>query len=104
MKPLTEYLQSAEITAAELARRLGTSRGYIHDLLSGRRKPSMKTASAIAAITDGKVPISSWVEDVGDHAVLPLETTTKNVTSDGVRNPETVADATILTDARRAAG
>ncbi|WP_420013952.1 helix-turn-helix domain-containing protein [Tateyamaria sp.] len=42
MTVLSEYLQSAELTAAELARQLNTSRGYIHDLASGRRSPSIR--------------------------------------------------------------
>lgn len=46
---LRYYLQRQDVTAAELARRLGTSRSSICELTSGRSKePTLGKAKAIA--------------------------------------------------------
>ena len=36
-----------DLTPAEFARRLGVSRGHGHDLLTGRRKLTMRTAAEL---------------------------------------------------------
>lgn len=43
-----DFMLRAGITRAELARRVGTSKGYITDLLSGRRQPREDKVRAMA--------------------------------------------------------
>jgi transcriptional regulator with XRE-family HTH domain len=43
-----DFMLRAGVSEAELARRAKTSRGYIHDILSGRRQPREGTLKAIA--------------------------------------------------------
>ena len=62
MTLLSDYLQSAGLTASELARQLNTSRGYVHDLANGRRSPSMRMAGKIARVTENAIPVSAWEE------------------------------------------
>lgn len=54
---LNQYLKSherGELTA--LAGRLGTSKGYLHDIAKGNRRPSVEMAKAIEKATGGQVP------------------------------------------------
>ena len=46
-----EYAAKNGIGPAELAKMLGTSRGYAHDLITGRRKPGPKMAHRLADAT-----------------------------------------------------
>lgn len=43
-----DFMLRAGVTRAELARRVGTSKGYITDLLGGRRQPREDKVRAIA--------------------------------------------------------
>lgn len=61
MDKLKPYLDLANMTPAAFARKAGLTRSHLHDLMSGRRKPSLKVAAAIERETDGLVPASSWV-------------------------------------------
>lgn len=49
---LTDFMLRAGITRAELARRIPTSKGYITDILNGRRQPREGTVRAIADVLD----------------------------------------------------
>jgi transcriptional regulator with XRE-family HTH domain len=49
---LQDFMLRAGITRAELARRAKTSKGYITDILKGRRQPSEATVRAIADVLD----------------------------------------------------
>jgi plasmid maintenance system antidote protein VapI len=50
------------LTTAELARRLGTSDGYLHDIKTGRRKLSLQMASKLEHLT-GKPVVASVVAE-----------------------------------------
>ena len=54
---LNQYLKShprGELTA--LAAKLETSKGYLHDIAKGVRRPSIEMARAIEKATGGQVP------------------------------------------------
>lgn len=65
MEKLKAYLIKTGVRPSALARDVGTSRGYLHDLLEGRRSPSLSLASKIAAATGGAVPLSAWAKEKG---------------------------------------
>jgi|GEM_PF-5830407 len=59
--PLKTYLNEAgRGAAAELARALNVSRGYIGDIASGRREPPLKVIRQIDEATDGAVEFAMW--------------------------------------------
>lgn len=61
MEQLAQYIASRPgRTNAEWADALGVSRPYLHELLNGRRQPSLATAQRIAAATGGAVSITTW--------------------------------------------
>ncbi len=47
------------------------SPSFVAHLVSGLRMPSLSTAYRIEVVTDGLVPMRSWIEDV-DGGSLPL--------------------------------
>ncbi len=47
--------EELKLTPAEFARQLGVSRGHGHDLLSGRRPLTIRTAKKLQALTDHEV-------------------------------------------------
>lgn len=49
---IRDFMLRAGFTEAELSRRASTSRGYIHDILTGRRQPRAGTLKAIADALD----------------------------------------------------
>ena len=60
MEQLKSFLERREMRPSELAAAVGTSRGYIHDILTRRRRPGLSVAAAIERVTDGEVPASTW--------------------------------------------
>lgn len=61
MKQLQKYLEGRK--KGDFAKDIGISPSFLSQILSNRRKPSLKLALAIDKATDGEVPASSWVED-----------------------------------------
>ena len=51
-----------------MAERLAISRGYMSQLVAGTRAPSLSLASAIARITEGAVPVSTWTPNANEAA------------------------------------
>lgn len=49
----------SELKAPEVARRLGLSRSYAHDLIKGHKTPSLDVAAQIERAFG--VPVSAWV-------------------------------------------
>lgn len=47
-----DFMMRAGVTRAELARRIGTSKGYVTDILGGRRQPREDKVRAIAEALD----------------------------------------------------
>ncbi len=59
---LKDYLETADKTLSEFAREVGVGRGTIHNLVSGRRKPSASLVFKIEKATSGKVRLSDFYE------------------------------------------
>ncbi len=47
----------------ELAEAFGISRPHLSLLLAGKKRPSLELAVRIEQMTDGAVPVTSWVDD-----------------------------------------
>lgn len=60
MEKLHAYLLSKGLKPSEFADLVGTSRGYMHDILSSRRRPGLSVAAEIERATGGIVPASIW--------------------------------------------
>ena len=52
---LSDYLVLGRITRAAFARTLGTSKGYLSDIINGKRRASLDMALKIQAETKGAV-------------------------------------------------
>lgn len=59
--PLKTFIDTAQTSQARLAQTVGISRGYMSELVSGTKTPSLDLAFAIEAATAGAVPAASWV-------------------------------------------
>jgi len=57
---LNSWIIAEGIKQAEAARRIGITHGGLHNLLTGRRKPSGRLASKIECVTKGKVLLSDF--------------------------------------------
>lgn len=60
MDLLQTYLASKGMRQSALADALGINRGYMSELASGRKRPSLDLAFRIAEVTEGAVPVSAW--------------------------------------------
>ena len=60
---LASHISSSGESAAHWARRLGISRGYLSEMLAGKKLPSLTLAVTIERETGGAVPASSWVPE-----------------------------------------
>lgn len=58
---LENWLEKEDITNAELARRLHTSRQAVHSWVTGQQVPGLYWAHMLAAATDGAVPTETWL-------------------------------------------
>ena len=61
MENLQRYLATSGVRQAALAGLLGITRGYMSQVVSGSRQPSLTLALKIAQVTDGAVPVSAWM-------------------------------------------
>jgi len=65
---LTELIRShIPGTQAEVARRIGISRSYLAEILSGSKQPGRKTIQKIDDATAGRVPASMWFGQGIEH-------------------------------------
>lgn len=62
MNSISTYLATANMTQAELARRVNVSRSYMNELVSGAKTPSLRVAAAIEKATRGKVKAIALLE------------------------------------------
>ena len=60
-----------KIPRVEWADRFEVSPSFVAHLVSGLRMPGLATAYRIEIVTDGQVPMRSWIEDADDGS-LPL--------------------------------
>lgn len=61
MDHLQHYLASSGTRQSSLAAQLSITRGYMSELVSGRKVPSLELAFRIERLTDGAVPASCWI-------------------------------------------
>lgn len=67
MTPLREYLTSQKISQAEFAARMGVSKGYMSELVAGRKAPGLDLAVKIEDETRFSVTVRSWVSRSVTH-------------------------------------
>lgn len=75
MEHLQRYLASSGDRQSALAARLDITRGYMSELVSGRKLPSLPLAFRIERETAGAVPVSAWDETPADEAPESTEAT-----------------------------
>ncbi|AZV00378.1 Cro-like protein [Paracoccus phage vB_PthS_Pthi1] len=61
---LEHHLKASNETQAQFASRIGVRQGTVSKLMRGLVTPSLKLAQKIERVTNGAVPVSSWVEPV----------------------------------------
>ncbi len=61
MVDLKEIIERSGNSQAEWARKLGVSRGYLHQIINRKKTPSLKLALEIQRLTGGAVAMESWV-------------------------------------------
>lgn len=61
-----EFIKSSGLRQSEWAERIGCSRSYLSEILSGKKRPSLEVACRIEDLTEGKVPASSWMRPTPD--------------------------------------
>ncbi|MBT0778036.1 helix-turn-helix transcriptional regulator [Paracoccus sp. pheM1] len=62
MTMLEHHLRASEETQAQFASRIGVRQGTVSKLMRGLVTPSLKLAQRIERVTNGAVPVSSWVD------------------------------------------
>ncbi|WP_350939129.1 MULTISPECIES: helix-turn-helix domain-containing protein [Thioclava] len=68
MMTLKEYLSLHQISQTDFSGSLGVSKGYLSDLLRGRKLPSLTIAVKIQDLTKGAVMAGSWVSPKNGEA------------------------------------
>lgn len=63
MENLRQHIDSIGISQNAFADRIGVSKGYVSQILSGKRMPSREMIKKIDSATNGSVPPSVWFED-----------------------------------------
>ncbi|RWR49429.1 XRE family transcriptional regulator [Sinirhodobacter ferrireducens] len=59
---LAEFISKSGKSRAAFAERIGISRSYLSEILSGKRRHSLVLAVSIERETCGEVPTASWVD------------------------------------------
>jgi len=59
---LAEFISKSGKSRAAFAEKIGISRSYLSEILSGKRRPGLVLAVSIERETCGAVPASSWVD------------------------------------------
>jgi transcriptional regulator with XRE-family HTH domain len=57
---LKEWLDSAGLRQVRIADKLGVTPGYVCQLISGEKRPSLELAAKIELATDGAVSMRDW--------------------------------------------
>lgn len=67
MTTLAEHIKAAGLTRSKFAEMVGISAPYLSQIIAEERTPSIQVALRIASLTDGKIPVESWL----DHRKSP---------------------------------
>ena len=62
---LSEYIKGSEGSQSDLARRIGVSRSYLSEIVSGAKTPSLAVAVKIEEETGGTVVATSFIAQSG---------------------------------------
>lgn len=62
MTKLACYLDAEGINQKDFAALLGVAQGTVSRIASGAKRPGLALAVKIESLTEGKVPVASWVE------------------------------------------
>jgi transcriptional regulator with XRE-family HTH domain len=75
MEKLQQFLTASGTRQSALADTLGINRGYMSELVSGRKIPSLPLATRIEQATAGAVPVGCWIpkETTAETAPNPDE-------------------------------
>lgn len=68
---LRSYLAREQLSAADIAPRLGVHMSVVYRWIKGETTPSVDSALAIERLTNGAVPVESWASPEA-HAVEPI--------------------------------
>ena len=68
MTRLQTYANTFDGKQRDLAEVFGISQPYLSSLLTRNKRPSLELAVRIEQITNGAVPVASWVDDYEDNA------------------------------------
>lgn len=58
---LTDAIKAMGLKRSEFAELLGIGRAYLSSLETGKKRPSLELAVRIDRITNGLVPVASWI-------------------------------------------
>ncbi|KPU83721.1 hypothetical protein JI58_07875 [Marinosulfonomonas sp. PRT-SC04] len=61
MAKLNKYLEAAKLGQAVFSESIGVTQATVSRLARGKMVPSLELALAIEVVTNGAVPVSSWV-------------------------------------------
>jgi transcriptional regulator with XRE-family HTH domain len=82
---LARMMHEQDLSKADLARALGTSRAYVTNLLSGRTNLTLRTLADVAAVMDYRIEISHCPLRSGEYinvAARPYRSTTMKLEED----------------------
>ena len=65
----SEWLKTEGNSMDSIAKQLGTTRQAVHGWASGRMRPRVFYAVAIEALSNGQVPVQSWLSPVQRMAI-----------------------------------
>lgn len=63
MEKLRAYIDAHFPSHTAFAREVGVSKGFMSQILSGDKTPSLKIAVQISRSTNGEIPVEAWVEN-----------------------------------------
>lgn len=70
----SEWLKAEGLTMDVIAQRLGISRQAVHGWVSGRNSPRVYYACVIEALSNGAVPVESWLSPTQAMAIQGYKT------------------------------
>lgn len=62
-----EYVKASGKRFFEWADLLGISRGHLSQIMNGNKTPSLELAVRIERLTEGAVPVASWVVSIPEE-------------------------------------
>lgn len=65
---LKQYMNDSGSTQESFSKLIGHSKGYVSQLVNGKKQPSLDLAFKIERLTNNAVPADSWVQQEGSAA------------------------------------